>query len=369
MRPRIAHVISTVEGVGGAEQLLAAIVAGGDARGWEQVVLNPFVDQLSPAFAPLVEQGRYHSRPCRRLWQLPGTWRWVGRQLERFQPDVVHVLLFHAGVTVATLPRRQGVRHLLTHVYGEGIRLPPLGALKERLDRWAGRRYDRVVAISESGHRLLVDDYRYPPETVVRIAPGWNGRPLERSGKSPAPTIVCVAKLRPEKGHRLLLEAMAQVRDRLPDVRLVLVGDGEQGPALVRQAAAMRLEDNVEFAGAVPEVWPYLADAHVFALASQSEAFGIAIVEAMAAGLPVVAPAVGGIPELVRPGESGELFHPGDHDALAGHLVRLLTSPELRARMGAAAREAAEPYRMEHSVERYVQLFSDLSGSSAAPAP
>ena len=67
---------------------------------------------------------------------------------------------------------------------------------------------------------------------------------------------------------------------------------------------------NVEFVGAVPEVWPYLAGADVFALASKSEAFGIAIVEAMAAGLPVVAPAVGGIPELVIPGVNGELFPP-----------------------------------------------------------
>jgi glycosyltransferase involved in cell wall biosynthesis len=116
----------------------------------------------------------------------------------------------------------------------------------------------------------------------------------------------------------------------------------------------------VEFAGTVPDIWPHLARADVFALASRTEAFGIAVVEAMAAGLPVVAAAVGGVPELVSPGVTGELFPPGDHRALAAHLLRLLREPELRGRMGAAAQQAAEGYRLKETVRKYCALYADL---------
>ena len=80
----------------------------------------------------------------------------------------------------------------------------------------------------------------------------------------------------------------------------------------------------------------------------------------MAAGLPVVAPAVGTLPELVRPGVTGELFPPGDRTALAHHLVELLTSPERRARMGAAGREEAQSMRMDRAVARYFDLYEEL---------
>lgn len=364
MRPRVAHVTSTVEGIGGAERLLAAIVAGGDARGWEQVVLNPFVESVSPAYQRLREEGRYLPRPCRHPAQLPGLRRWLRGQLRSFQPDVVHVTLYHALIAVASLGRAPGTKRVLTHAYGTGV-LSGYGWTKPHTDRWAGRRFDRVVAISQSGYELLVRDYGYPTEKVLLIQPGWEGTPLPRSPAPRPPTIVCVAKLRPEKGHELLVGALEIVRRQVPDARLVLVGDGEQRDRLAAQVVELGLTGSVEFAGAVPEVWPYLAEADVFALASKSEAFGIAIAEAMAAGLPVVAPAVGGIPELVRPGVSGELFPPGDDRALAGHLVRLLTTPELRDRMGQAGREASENLRIDKSVGRYLDLIEELSGGAA----
>ena len=120
------------------------------------------------------------------------------------------------------------------------------------------------------------------------------------------------------------------------------------------------LAGSVDFLGSVPDIWDHLARADVFALASRSEAFGIAIAEAMAAGLPVVAPAVGAIPELVRPGETGELFPPGDAAAMADHLVRLLTSPDVRAGMSAAALAASESLHVEKAVERYFDLYAGL---------
>lgn len=363
--PRIAHVIST-RGVGGAERILAAVVAAGEARGCDQMVLNPFATESSESFASLLGAVPYEGRACDRPSQVPHVRHWLSTQIKGFRPDIVHVLLFHARVVMATLHRRQGTGWLLTQAYDHTLRLRSHPGTRERLDRWSGRRFDRIVAISDSVSQFLVQGHRYPPSKVVRISPGWEGVPLPPRRSEAVPTVVCVAKFRPEKGHRVLLAAFDLVLRQIPDARLLLVGDGELEAELRADVASRFLDDKVEFAGAVSEVWPSLAAAHVFALPSLSEAFGIAAVEAMAAGLPVVASNVGGLPELVRPGVSGELFPPGDHEALARELMHLLRSPELRKQMGAAAREAAETHRMERSAARYMDLYDEILGNRDA---
>ncbi len=360
---RIAHVIST-RGVGGAERIIAALVAGGAARGFDQLVLNPFADAGSASFASLCEPVLVKARRGDRLAELPAMRRWLRSELDDFQADIVHAVLFHARVVMATIARRPGVSWLLTQAYDHTLRTASHAWLKEPLDRWSGRRFDRVVAISDSVHQFLVREYRYPSSKVVHISPGWEGVPLPPTASDTEPTVLCLAKFRPEKGHRVLLAAFDLVRREVPGARLRLVGDGKLEPELRADVAARAMEENVEFTGAVPEIWPVLATAHVFALPSLSEAFGIAAVEAMAAGLPVVASDVGGLPELVTPGVTGELFPPGDHEALANHLIRLLRSPDVRERMGSAAREAAQAHSMERSVDRYVALYEDMVTAS-----
>ncbi len=360
LRPRIAYVISTTSGRGGAERLLVKLLEAGDARGWEQRVLNPFASQVPAAFEHLADSPRYRRRSCRRLTELPSLLRWLNADLTGFTPDITHSMLFHATLAVASLPSSSTGARVVTHVYGEGLRSEPLAPIKMRLDRIAARRFDRIVAISGSVQRFLAQECGHPPEKLTTIPPGWEGEPLLRPTRSRPPTIICVAGLRPEKGHHVLLSALPLVLERVPDARLVLVGDGEMRPQLESLVESQHLDDHVEFAGTVPEIWPRLADADVFALTSVSEAFGMAIVEAMAAGLPVVAPDVGGIPELVVPGVCGQLFAPGDHVGLADHLANLLTSPEERARMAAAALQAAEPLRMENTVPLYFELYEEL---------
>lgn len=361
---RVAHVISTL-GFAGAERFLAALIKEGDAVGWDQTLVNVFgggQTDLARLFAP----ARYRAGHCDSAMDVPAARRWLKRELSAFEPDVVHVMLPHALVLVATLPRRPGESRLLTHVYGEGLRLKRYGVLRDAVDRWAGSRFDRVVGISESVRRYLISSHRYPASKVDCIPLGWEGEPLPPVRHGRPPTVVCVAKLRPEKGHDVLLDAFAAVRRNVPDARLVLVGEGELQDALEARAKSLGVHGAVHFAGMVEDVWPHLAAADVFALASESEAYGIAIAEAMAAGLPVVASRVGGIPELVVPGASGELFDPGDRDALAAHLTRLLTEPDLRARMSDEARQAAEPLRLRNSLPRYVEVCNELVRSGGA---
>lgn len=363
---RIAYVIST-RGFAGAERFLAALVQEGVARGWDQVVLNPFAGDTAPELERRFRPVRYEPRRCDSVLSLPAIRRWLRTELDAFRPDIVHVMLSHALLLVATLRRSRGEAWLLTNVYGEGIanrgdsrRMRWYGGRRQDLDRLAGRRFDRVVAISQAVEKFLLSSYGYPPAKVQCIPLGWEGEPLPRQRHGRPPTVVCVANFRPEKGHDVLLDAFALVRRQVPDAKLVLVGHGELRDELEARILAVGLSGSVQITGFVPEVWPFLADADVFAMASASEAYGIAIAEAMAAGLPVVASDVGGIPELVIPGVTGELFSPGDAEGLAARLVRILTSPELQARMSSAARGAAEPLRLSNTLPRYFDVCDEL---------
>lgn len=364
--PRIAYVTSS-RGVAGGEELIAALVAGGRDRGWEQVVLNPFGNAGSRALAERCAPVRCETFECSSVLGLPRLRSWLNGRLADLRPDIVHVMLFQATVLTAVVPRNGEVR-LLTHVYGSGLAELTRPRLRERLDRWACSRFDHISAISDAVLGFLQRTHGFPPPPVARIRLGWSGEPHPpKPDNGRPPTVVCVAALRPEKGHDTLLAAFAEVRDRIPLARLVLVGDGSQRPQVEAMIRVAGMGDNVHLAGRVAEVWPHLADADVFVLASPAEALGIAIIEAMAAGLPVVATDVGGIPELVQPGVTGELFAVRDHHALARKLIALLESPQRRKEMSAAALLAAEAMRMEHSVEEYHRLYERLLAEGGRP--
>ena len=357
--PSVAYVTSS-RGVAGAEELLVALVAGGRARGWEQTVLNPFGNAGSAALAQRCAPTPLETRGCTTPLRLPGLRAWLTARLRELRPDIVHVTLFQATVLTASV-RRGRERRLLTHVYGPGLAQLAQPRVRTRLDRWACGRFDHISAISDAVAVFLQAGHGFPPPPVERIRLGWSGAPQPpRPSDGRPPTVVCVAALRPEKGHDTLLAAFAEVLTEVPDARLVLVGGGPMRPALEATIDARGMAESVRFTGRVEEIWPHLADADVFVLSSPAEALGIAIMEAMAAGLPVVATDVGGIPELVTPGVTGELFGVRDHHALARRLIDLLRSPQRRAAMSAAALQAAEAMRMEQSVEAYFRLYDRL---------
>jgi len=283
---------------------------------------------------------------------------WLRRRLTGFRPDIVHTHLFHALVLVAAV----GGRHtplVLTHHHGNSLEVEGHRA-RARLERVASRRFHRVVAVSSWVERYLVDDAGFPASRVVCIPNGWEGSPAPTSGVAEAPTIVCVANFRSQKGHDVLLRAFARVRRSLPAAELLLVGDGELRPAIARQAEELGVAAGVRFLGPVDEVWPVLEQAHVFALTSRYEPLGIAVLEAMAAGLPVVATNVGGIPGVVRRDVTGVLVEPGEDEAMAAALLRLLADPAERRRMGDAGRAAAAPLHARRMLDAYFDLYRQL---------
>lgn len=361
--PRIAHVISTREGSGGAEQILAALVRGGQERGWEQLVLNPLATKASRGDVRTLCAGAgYEAFDQSGVRGAIAVRRWLAARLDDFAPDIVQAHLAHALVLVATLPRRGGRALVLTHHHGDHFQTT--GARGKLLvDRIAGRRFDRVVAISGFVADHLLNGYGYPADKVVCIPNGWAGEPIARRRTS-VPTVVCVANFRPQKDHASLLRAFKRVLDEEgPPVRLKLVGDGELRPALEKQSADLGIQKAVEFIGPVQDVWPILANADVFVLPSLYEPFGLVVLEAMAAGVPVIATAVGAMPELVDAGRNGVLVDPGNDTQMAHEIRRLLSEPSLVSRLTAAARRTAEEYRIDRMLNSYFRLYEELLAS------
>jgi glycosyltransferase involved in cell wall biosynthesis len=172
--------------------------------------------------------------------------------------------------------------------------------------------------------------------------------------------VLCVGRLSKEKGHAELIMAFRAIRaqPKHSDCRLLLVGDGGERAALVRQAAD--LGNRVIFVGHQPDPWPYFCIADIFALPSHSEGSPLVLFEAMAAGLPIVASAVGGIPEVVTDDTSATLLSPGDVGQLAAGISKLLSDPRRAAEMGAAAAGLLAKYTPEAYFNRLMSIYDNL---------
>ena len=173
------------------------------------------------------------------------------------------------------------------------------------------------------------------------------------------PTVVVVANLHPYKGHELFLRAIGLVRRRVPAVRAVLVGDGSERERLEHDVRERDLAGSVTFAGRVSDPRPFFARAHVAALASDTEGFPNALLEAMAMGRPVVARGVGGIPELVRDGEDGFLVG-ADPQEMADRLTSLLLDGDLRARQGTSANARAGTFTWDRVVRETETVYREV---------
>ena len=225
------------------------------------------------------------------------------------------------------------------------------------LERRNAAHADGILVPSRYSRQCVVDYYRIPPTRVEVIPEAVDLRPwrtLARQYRGEGarnrlrpPTVLSVARQYPRKDTRTLLRAMKIVVERYPTVRLAVIGGGPELRHLGCLSNELGLNRHVSFRGPVArdhDVRTAYFEADVFCLPSRQEGFGIVFVEAMAAGLPVVAARAGAVPEVVRHGRTGLLVPPSDPDALATALISLLKNPEKRRRLGAAGPRVAERY-------------------------
>jgi len=293
---------------------------------------------------------------------LSAAWR-LSRLIKQLGPDVVHAHDPH-GVAMAALALSMSTQ----------LAKPPLVAARRvdfhlkgnALSRWKYRQVDCFICASEAVRRMLIAD-GVPAARAVTVHEGID---LGRVDAAPAadlhvdlwlphgsPVVGNVAALVAHKGQRHLIEAAAIVVKRVPDARFVIAGEGDLRPALERQIKEHHLEKHVFLAGFRPDILSVHKGFDIFVMSSVTEGLGTSLLDAMACGKPIVATTAGGMPEVVADGATGLLVPPRDHQAMAEAIVKLLTNPELRGRMGAAGLARV---RAKFSVERMVQDTLDV---------
>jgi glycosyltransferase involved in cell wall biosynthesis len=231
---------------------------------------------------------------------------------------------------------------------------PPLALA---LQRAAYSCAHRIVTNCRAGADRLA--YEGVPARKVSVIP--NGVVLDSvCERSRAPRrVIVVANLRPEKGHDVLLRAAAQVVQKFPDARFDIVGGGPLAAALETLTSELGLRRHVAFHGHCEDVASRLAAADLCVVPSWSEAFPNAVLEAMAAGLPVIASAVGGVLEIVRDDETGLLVRPGDVDMLATRICRVMADAVLARSLGAAGRaQVGTAYSFDRMAAEFEAVYS-----------
>ena len=367
-RIRVTYVINSL-GVGGAERLVCDLARHLDPDRFEAQVLCLY---HRGQFAPAVEAAGVpvHVIDVKRR-VVPANWGDVWRSLGEARADIVHTHLHEAawyGLPSAYL-RRVPVR--ISHLHSSHWNWPR----KLRwLDRAAEAFASTTLACSNDVEEFARSRLRYPAHKleVVRNAIDlgrFRGLP-DRSDAQRAlglppgpPTVVCVASLTEQKGQGYLIDAMPAIRSELPDARLLLVGRDRGKTDLAALAHERGLGESVVFLGARDDIPLVLAASDVSVLPSLREGLPMSLLESAAAGVPVVATAVGGIPEVVEAGSGGILVPPREPAPLAEAVVALLRDPELRRSMGEAARERVE---REFDLGVMTARVQDLYGSLLA---
>jgi glycosyltransferase involved in cell wall biosynthesis len=220
-----------------------------------------------------------------------------------------------------------------------------------------------------------VEKEKVRPESICIIG---NGIRIERFFRSACPAgdrrrlglsaegllVGMIGRCSPEKGGTTWVRAIAELARASVDVRGVLIGDGPERAAWQRLADAEKVADRICFAGAQGEVAPWLAVLDVLVCPSEQESFGLAAVEAQAAGVPVVATRVDGFLEVLHDGEDALLVPPGDAKALAARVKALRESPNLARRLVAAGRLNAARFTIQRTAEQYAALYHELRATA-----
>lgn len=358
-------IVTNQLGLGGAEQFAVRLANGLHHRGHHVVVAaepGEMTDRLDREVTYLDVPAR-----AKTPW---GLWRFarvLSRAIASHDIDVVHANSPNTALAARLARGLQGPPVLTT---AHGSWRPWTKPLVARLFDWGS---DRVMGCSEALTRDLVIHGLHPGKalTVHNGIPfrdeapptGWRLAVRRELGLADSdPVVLTVARLSAEKGLSVLIRAMPEVWKRHPDAWLLIAGDGPEWAALEAQAAS--LGGRIRFLGLRSDVPRLLAAADAFALPSLTEGLPLALAEAMGAGVPVVASEVGGVPELIRDGESGWLVPPGDPGMLAGR-IQILLSEVAQAR--AMARAGRERVRAEFTLDRMLGRFETLYQAQRRP--
>jgi len=361
---RIVHIIPTLVR-GGAEKQLVLLAQGLARQAYDVHVITltaggPLSDDLTAAGIPITA--------IDKRWKLdPGALSRLTGELRRLKPALVHTWLFAGNAYGRAAALRAGVPHIVgaercVDLWKAGHELA--------IDRYLARRTDRVV-VNSSGVRDFYVGKGIAADKVVVIP---NGVPPAAASTTPraellaelglpshAKMIGAVGRLWPQKRIKDLIWAADVLKVIRDDLHLLIIGEGPQADRLRQFRRKCHIEDRVHFLGQRDDVPRLMSHFDVLWLGSAYEGQPNSVMEAMAAGVPVVATDIAGTRDLVVPGETGFLVPVGDRAGFARYTERLLNEPELAQRFGSAAQaRMLEEFNVERMVERHAALYREL---------
>jgi glycogen synthase len=362
--------------IGGMQNHTAELTRALDRRGVVQTVLT-----TRPPTAPRFQRLGDHARvirlglPIRRFRQLYGPQAAIIAPILAARADVVHV---HLGEDLAVLPTGAAAAKLhrlplvltvhtsLHHTLAvSDLRSAVLKTLGGQIERWGEHSAEAVLGITPRLSKLLISDgaaenriHVIPPGVNPSLFEGPFEDPFSGVGRS---RVLFVGRLAPQKGVDTLVAAAGLLKD--PCAQVLLVGDGPERKALERETERLGVGDRLHFVGFVTHdrLPTAMAHADVLVLPSLYEELGTVLLEAMQAGLPIVASETGGIPDVIEDGVNGLLVPPGDPEALARGIDRILSDGDLARRLSEGAQERGKDYDWEVLAERVLRVYQGLT--------
>lgn len=365
----------------GAEEHILELLRGLDRRQFQLHLACPEV-LLTQYGKDIPEDVHVTPILLDRLFDMRGAIR-LALTLRNQKIDILHSHMFRAGLFASPIGRLCRVPVILetTHVRETWRK----GWFKSKfvVDRAVGHLIDRYIAVSEANSKYLIEEKRIPARKVTVIQ---NGCSMDRVNPEKAHpegireslgfsksdiVLIVMARLEPQKGHKILLQALSTVRAEFPNIRLICLGTGALKDELNSLARELKLNEIVRFVGFQSNVADWLAVADIGVLPSFYEGLPLTAVETLAAGLPLVATAVDGTPEVVLDGKTGLLVPPGDPAAMAGAIRQLARQSELRQKLAKAGREwVLQRFTIERQVEQTSSLYlSEWQRYSRSSAP
>jgi glycosyltransferase involved in cell wall biosynthesis len=373
--PRVLFLVGTLH-AGGLERYVTQMALTAKRHGtFEPAVLctnkraGIFAGQLEAAGVPLYEAPPRWNRDPRALLGLRSL-------VAGFRPDIVHSQVNDAMLqqALAVLGSAGWPRYCVTerncyerHGLARARRIAQYHVLRALGCDYSANAEAVAVHLARMVHDRRERISVIPNGVLAPSAEDTSGRESVRRELGAAPddvALVCVARLDGHKGHARVIRAHAELRRRGLPTQLWLLGDGGERAALEQLVAELGVRDQVRFLGVVPNVRRYLAASDVFLLLSEHEGMPNAVIEAMSAGLPVVATAVGGVPEALDQGRAGIVVAPDAPDAtVVTTLAALATDPERRLALGERARERAQAcYSLDAAFDRLLRHYEGILG-------